>query len=112
LFKLDLDEFNFSFQNIDNPVEHLGLKKFKDFISSNENAVITLRNIFLNQRNKKIIQRIKIANVHNKLERLHLVGLYVLFYKITRRLMLSLLAQKNPSLFILNLYKLGVYCTA
>lgn len=112
LFKLDLEEFNFSFQNIDNPVEHLGLKKFKDFISSNENAVITLRNIFLNQRNKKIIQRIKIVNVYNKLAKLHLVGLYVLFYKITRRLMLSLLAKRNPSLFILNLYKLGVYCTA
>lgn len=112
LFKFDFEEFGFSFLNIDNPVEHLGLKNFEDFISSNETAVKNLRNIFLNQRNKKIIQRIKIANVHNKLERLHLVGLYVLFYKITRRLMLSLLAKKNPSLFILNLYKLGVYCTA
>ncbi len=110
LFKFDFEEFGFSFLNIDNPVEHLGLKNFEDFISSNETAVKNLRNIFLNQRNKKIIQRIKIANVHNKLERLHLVGLYVLFYKITRRLMLSLLAKRNPSLFILNLYKLGVYC--
>lgn len=110
LFKFDLEEFNFSFQNIDNPVEHLGLKTFKDFISSNENAIKTLRNISKNQRNKKIIQRIKIVNVHNKLEKYHLVGLYVLFYKITRRLMLSLLAKRNPSLFILNLYKLGVYC--
>lgn len=110
LFKLDLEEFNFSFQNIDNPVEHLGLKTFKDFISSNENAIKTLRNISKNQRNKKIIQRIKIVNVYNKLEKYHLVGLYVLFYKITRRLMLSLLAKKNPSLFIFNLYKLGVYC--
>lgn len=110
LFKFDFEKFGFSFLNIDNPVEHLGLKNFEDFISSNETAVKNLRNIFLNQRNKKIIQRIKIANVHNKLERLHLVGLYVLFYKITRRLMLSLLAKRNPSLFILNLYKLGVYC--
>jgi glycosyltransferase involved in cell wall biosynthesis len=117
LFKLDLEEFNFSFQNIDNPVEHLGLKTFKDFISSNENAVKTLRNIsknqrniLKNQRNKKIIQRIKIVNAYNKLEKYHLVGLYILFYKTTRRLMLSLLAKKNPSLFIWNLYKLGVYC--
>ncbi len=110
LFKFDLEEFEFSFLNIENPVEHLGLKNFEDFISSNETAVKNLRNIFLNQRNKKIIQRIKIANVHNKLERLHLVGLYVLFYKIARRLMLSLLAKRNPSLFILNLYKLGVLC--
>lgn len=110
LFKIDLDEFNFSFQNIDNPVEHLGLKDFKDFISSNENAIKNLRNISKNQRNKKIIQRIKIVNTYNKLAKFHLVGLYLLFYKITRRLMLSLLAKKNPNLFIFNLYKLGIYC--
>ena len=94
LFKFDFEEFGFSFLNIDNPVEHLGLKNFEAFISSNETAVKNLRNILLNQRNKKIIQRIKIVNVYNKLAKLHLVGLYVLFYKITRRLMLSLLAKK------------------
>ncbi len=119
LFKCDFEEIGFSFLNIDNPVEHLGLKKFEDFISSNENAVINLRNIFLNLRNKKlnlrnkkIILRIKIVSVYNRLERLHLVGLYALFFKMTRRLMLSLLAKKNPSLFIFNLYKLGVFCNA
>lgn len=112
LFKCDFEEKGFSFLNIDNPVEHLGLKKFEDFISSNENAVINLRNIFLNLRNKKINLRIKIVSVYNKLERLHLVGLYALFFKMTRRLMLSLLAKKNPSLFIFNLYKLGVFCSA
>ncbi len=119
LFKCDFEEIGFSFLNIDNPVEHLGLKKFEDFISSNENAVINLRNIFLNLRNKKlnlrnkkIILRIKIVSVYNSLERLHLVGLYALFFKMTRRLMLSLLAKKNPSLFIFNLYKLGVFCNA
>jgi hypothetical protein len=115
----NFEEIGFSFLNIDNPVEHLGLKKFEDFISSNENAVINLRNIFLNLRdkklnlrNKKIILRIKIVSVYNSLERLHLVGLYALFFKMTRRLMLSLLAKKNPSLFIFNLYKLGVFCNA
>ena len=119
LFKCDFEEIGFSFLNIDNPVEHLGLKKFEDFISSNENAVINLRNIFLNLRNKKInlriskiILRIKIVSVYSKLERLHLVGLYALFFKMTRRLMLNLLAKKNPSLFIFNLYKLGVFCNA
>ncbi len=119
LFKLDFDKNNFSFLNIDNPVEHLGLKDFKDFISSNENAVKNLRNILISQREKKINQReknfflrLKIVSTYNKLERLHLVGLYAFFFKMTRRLLLSLLAKKNPSLFIFNLYKLGVFCSA
>lgn len=107
-FKFDIDKKNFSFINIDNPVEHLGLKNFQEFISSTDNAVKNLKK--LNTLEKEITENIKLIKTYNKLEKLHLTKLYNLFFLITRRLMLSLLATKNPNLFILDLYKLGVYC--
>ncbi len=107
LFKFDLDAHLFSFCNIDNPVEHLGLKTFEQFIKSTESAVVNLKKI--NQRNKNLIQRIKLVKAYNKLSKLGLEKLYSRFFLMTRKIMLNLLATKNPNLLILNLYKLGVY---
>lgn len=107
LFKFDLEAHSFSFCNIDNPVEHLGLKTFEQFIKSTESAVVNLKK--LNQRNKNLIQRIKLVKAYNKLSKLGLEKLYSRFFLMTRKMMLNLLATKNPNLLILNLYKLGIY---
>jgi hypothetical protein len=107
LFKFDLDKQLFSFCNIDNPVEHLGIKDFKDFIQSTETAVVNLKKIY--QKNENLIKEIRLVKSYNKLSKLGFDKVFSKFFLMTRKIMLNLLATKNPSLFILNLYKLGVY---
>lgn len=107
LFKFDLDNQKFKFKNIDNPVEHLGLKNFQEFISSTQSAIVNLKKI--QQEDEKLVKDIKLVKLYNKLSKLGLTKLYSIFFLITKKLMIRLLSSKNPSLFILNLYKLGVY---
>lgn len=112
LFKFEIDKQGFSFKNIDNPVEHLGLKDFDSFIQSTDNAVQNLKKLYANEEFKHQLENLKMIKAGKILRKFHFIGLYALFFKVTKPLMLCLLRSKNPNLRVLNLYKLGVFCKA
>lgn len=112
MFKFAIDKSDFSFKNIDNPVEHLGLKNFESFISSTQNAVVNLKKLSAKNEFKDSLQNIKLIKAYNLLAKYHLAGFYRLFFKLTKGMMLRMLKNENPNLKILDFYKLGIFCIA
>ena len=110
VFKFELSKQGFSFKNIDNPVEHLGLKNFEDFITSTQNAVVNLKKLSAKNEFKDSLQNIKLIKAYNLLAKYHLAGFYRLFFKLTKGIMLRMLKNENPNLKILDLYKRGIFC--
>ncbi len=109
LFDIMLKEHNVKIKHIDNPVVHLGLKPFDKFISDIESATRNLKTIYDKYGHKIDLNRIRLVKAASYLKRLHLCGLYRVVFRIFKPFMLYCLKSKNPNLYILDLYKLGIY---
>ncbi len=110
LFGIELKERGFSLINIDNPVEHLGLKTFACFMQSTANAIKNLLKLSSEKQYADFIGQLKLVKAYNKLHTYKMDKIYAAFFRISKPAMLNLLAKHNPSLFVLDLYKLGLYC--
>ncbi len=109
LFAFEFEQKGFRLLNIDNPVEHLGVKNSEEFLRSTENAVRNLKRLAQKGVCKEKIGEIRLVKAHTFLQKWHLVGLYGLMFRLFKQLMLCNLHSANPNLQVLNLYKLGVY---
>ncbi len=110
LFGFELKKRGFSLVNIDNPVEHLGLKTFACFMQSTANAVRNLHKLSSEKQYADFVGELKLVKAHKKLLSCKMDKIYAAFFRISKRAMLHLLSKNNPSLFVLDLYKLGLYC--
>lgn len=110
IFGIELKKAGFAIRNIDNPIEHSGLKNFKNFIASTETAVRNMRKIMQNSEFSNSVGDIRLIKAYKKLGAFGLRGLYSRLFKITKPSVLSLLRSDNPNLRLLDLYKLGVFC--
>ena len=109
LFDIMLKERKVKIKHIDNPVVHLGLKPFDKFISDIESATRNLKTIYDKYGHRVDLKRIRLVRAASYLSRLHLCGLYRAGFRILKPLMLYCLKSKNPNLYVLDLYKLGIY---
>ena len=94
------------FQHINNPLYHIGLKSNENFIKDCETG---LKNLLQYTKNKNVIQKIKILRHWSKLRSLGLITAIVFIFNMFKSLILKNLLSKNPSLFLLQFYKLGFF---
>ena len=94
-----------SILHLANPVIHSGLDEANSFLSKSNQAVGNLHH--LNKIGKKIGTPLEIMAL--KLSNFKLDGLYLFLYSFFERLITRNLLSRNPSLFFLQLMKLGVF---
>lgn len=104
IFGRELKRRDIGIWHIENKLTHLGLENATEYIKKTETALRSAKN--MNDEEK---QYIRVAKLSSKLENLHLVWLIRFIFRILGTKAKKHLEGKNPSLTILNLYKLGYY---
>ena len=112
LFGLELLKQDIIIRHIDNPLIHLGLENASDFLEKTENGIVNLYRVELLLREKypEYINHSRLMQSKLFLQKFHLSGSVLKIFKIMRRQMKNNLLSKNPSLFVFDLYKLGLLC--
>ncbi len=109
LLALELVRNNKVINQIDNPVYHLGIDDNKVFLQKTRNAV---ENLFKLQKQGKITKKDnKLLDHFSKIKSLKLINLTTFIYDKSVKKMEENLTSANPSLLVLDLYKMGYLCS-
>jgi len=108
LFAEDLKTNIISVAHINNPVFHLGIENNSIFLEKTKKGVNNL--FYLSSNNILIGDNLKLLKVFKKLKINKLNWLFAIGFQMFNKLLKLNLLSNNPSLFILDIYKLGYLC--
>jgi len=109
-FSAQLKDTNSTIKHVNNKVFHLGLEDNASFLRKKEMAVNTIYQLYLNDNFSNKHDN-GLLNVFLKLNKYKLTPFYSFFYKYSKSLLKKNLIGNNPSLFFLDLYRLGFFCS-
>lgn len=108
VFIKQLKENNILVQHIENRLVHFNTETSLTFIEKTEKAVSTLHQLILDK--KLELSDTKIGKVYKVVKFWQLNFLISFFFKKVSKNMIKNLTSSNPSLIVLDLYKLGYFC--
>lgn len=109
LMGVELSQFNIPVYHIDNPVLHAGLETNEQFVFKTQESIRNLLIIKEKFGIQGINRHFKILDVFSKVQKLNLVSVLSIVFKLSRPLLLFLV--KNFYLMkVLDFYKLGFLC--
>jgi hypothetical protein len=113
LFGIQLREKGYSIRQIDNPLIHLGLEDADVFIEKTEKALVNLRKVdkILQEKYPRSVEHSSLVRLEKKLRKMHLIPLFAFAFSIFQPLIRMNLSGRYPSLFLFDLYKIGVLVT-
>jgi glycosyltransferase involved in cell wall biosynthesis len=94
--------------HIDNPVIHLGLESNKVFLKKSREAIDSL--LFFSQNNPDFQSQNKLYRTFLTVKKLRMVKWVDFVFCLNRKELEKHLLEKNPSLFLFDLYRLGYLC--
>lgn len=108
LFRRKLKEHKISILHINNPLIHVNEEDTDTFLKKCQKASLDAKKML----ELHIIQAkdIKLTNTYWVLKKYKLNKIYALIFSLTKSIIEHNLLSKNPSLFLLDLYKLGFIC--
>lgn len=98
------------FKYIDNPVIHVGIEDNVTFLLKTEKALCNLLQIYRSKRFPELQKKSKVLFYYILLEKLNVIPLCILLYRLFRKIAFDNLTSANPSLLVFDLYKLGLLC--
>lgn len=108
IFSHRLDKM-YGIKFIYNPLIHNGPIPTNVFLERIGESTEVLIELYKNDKyHKDIIDSSKLLRAFLKIKKIK--GLYLLWFKMTKGLLLRQLKSKKPSMFIMDIYKLGVFC--
>lgn len=108
LFRKKLKENSLNILHINNPLVHLNEEDSITFLKKCQKAVSNAKKIL----DLEIIEAkdIRLTYIFSILKKCKADKIYASFFNLVKPLMKNNLLSKNPSLYILDLYKLGYFC--
>lgn len=108
IFSHRLDKM-YGIKFIYNPLIHNGPISTETFIERISESTETLIELYRNEKyHKDIVESSKLLRAYLKIKKVK--GLYLLLFKLTRGFIVQQLRSKNPSMILMDMYKLGVLC--
>lgn len=111
VFGIMLKEKNIEVKYIDNPVVHIGIEDNVTFIAKTEKGINNLYTLYSSGKYSSLASESKILSFYLKLKKYRLTfavrGMHTAFKGLIRKNLVS----KDPSLFLYDVYKLGVLCS-
>ncbi|MFD0965057.1 glycosyltransferase family 2 protein [Pseudofulvibacter geojedonensis] len=109
-FSIQLKQHNYKVLHINNEVFHLGLEKNEVYLKKKEQAAETIYHLY--QLNKFKDPHINgLLHSFLTLKKYHLKNIYLFLFKLVKPIFTKNLLSKTPSILILNLYRLGYFCS-
>lgn len=94
--------------HLDNEVYHLGIEKSKTYLNKQERATQTILDLY--QKNKIKEHSSDLLKLFSKLDKFRMTFILSFFYKLFYTKMTKNLTGINPSILILQLYKISFMC--
>lgn len=110
LFGHQLHQLGYYFTQIDNPLIHTGLDDNKTFLRKTEEGTRNLYSLYKTGNYPYLSDESKLLKLYLKIQKMRLVEVFALKYKITSKLFKWLLCRKSPSLLLYDLYKILYLC--
>lgn len=108
IFSHRLDKM-YGIKFIYNPLIHNGPIPTETFIDRINESTEVLIELFKNEKyHKDIIESSKLLRTYLKIK--NVKGLYLLLFKLTKGFIVQQLHSEDPSMFLMDMYKLGVLC--
>ncbi len=112
LFGFELLKHEITIHHIDNPLIHKDLQPTAVFIKKTETAIGNLIKIYqITGYNPTLKKSVKLLNTWSILKKLRLTSLCRFLFQYLRKPIFSNISGENPSLFLLDFYKLGIICS-
>lgn len=108
VFIKQLKDNNIPIQHIENRLVHFNSETSLTFIEKTEKAVATLNQLIIS--NKLDLKDTKIGKAYRIIQFWQLDSVIRVLFKKLSKQMIANLTSSNPSLIILDLYKLGYFC--
>jgi hypothetical protein len=110
LFGIQLQKKGYPIRQIDNPLIHLGLEDADVFIEKTEKALVNLRKVdkILQEKYPRSVEHSSLVHLEKKLRKMHLIPLFAFVFSIFQPLIKMNLSGRYPSLFLFDLYKIGI----
>lgn len=105
LFGMALEQHHFTILHLDNPVEHLGLDTYEQFLCKNQQAIVNL--VQLEKAGQSIETRL--TKAFEQLQSWRGTKLYRLFFQWLQPYLERRFQQPQFNMIWLDLWKLGVY---
>lgn len=110
LFSARLKSLRKQILHINNKVYHLGLEENSTYLLKKEKATNTVFQLYANGYFEENHEN-GLLNAYQKLKRFNAVSFFLIFFNINRNLFRKNILSSQPSLFILDLYCLGYFCS-
>ena len=95
--------------HIENRIYHLGLEQNAFFF---DKCLLSVKSRQETLLDKPGIEKINsLINYYKKIDKLKMKSIISLFFKLVKPILKRLILSKNPSLFCLDIYRLGYMCT-
>lgn len=112
LLEYTLKKQNFQITHIDNSAVHVGLDENAVFLKKIEESLRTLQQLTCNKTiDVDFLQFIKIYRIYCWCEKYKFNSLVRLLFCVKRSFLMYYIIQKNVSLWIVDFYKLGYFCS-
>ncbi|TAJ12029.1 glycosyltransferase family 2 protein [Marinilabiliaceae bacterium JC017] len=110
LFGLELMKRNISLHHIVNPVIHYGIDVTKEYLDKTKQSIDNLIHIAKKYQDPTLHEEIKLLYFVKKIKYPIFVRILAFLYTTSEKSLTRQLKSKNPSLLLLDLYKLGYFC--
>lgn len=111
LMGYDLLKKQIRIRHIDNPLIHIGLQDAKEFLLKTRDGTRNLLKIYcIIEGDKDLLKMVKLLRVWHRVRKYHLCRLFAVIFRAFEGRMVKKLRKKKPSLFWLDIYKLGNIC--
>ncbi|MDD2279619.1 MAG: glycosyltransferase family 2 protein [Bacteroidales bacterium] len=110
LFGLDLKKHKASIHHINNPSIHLGIEPCFDYLSKTEHSIVNLVKLIeiVPEQWNDLRKNIKLLKYYSFLRWFGLSYPLQWFFRVFNPIIRKVLCSTNPSLFLFDLYKLGM----
>jgi hypothetical protein len=111
LLGYEMQKLNIPIIHIDNPVEHIGLEEASVILEKTHQSIKNLLKIYhLTKKDKKFLEISKLLKTYDKTKRYKINKIIRFFFSIFAKPIEHNLKSCNPSIFLFDLYKLGIIC--
>ncbi|MDR3704913.1 MAG: glycosyltransferase [Paludibacteraceae bacterium] len=111
LFGYEIKKRNATIYHTDNPLIHTGLETASTILKKERDSI---KNLILISENfvdkKELANDIKLLKYALKIDKSHLTGFLVFIFNLFNNLICKNIQSNSPSLFLLDIYKLGYFC--
>lgn len=109
IFGIMLEQKDYKVLYINNPVIHLDLKNTERFLSDTRKAQENLKHLYLQPQYKNLLKNLRIIKAYNFLRKIYMDKIFLCFAFLMKPFVLWRLKIENPSLVLLDFYKLYIF---